>query len=560
MLIAVVLLNFQVDPFISYTIIMAKLIGELGSSGQASAYISGTLQGWQGSTSLLLQNVYGAGVLLAILHLISDGSIIQLTYLPVPGILSMCMVYLILRRLSKLVDPYLRSANLVFSAIAILSMYSYMSDIVVGRFYAFDFHAINNALYLMCLYFIIRLSEPKSNSSYFLTFIIAFSASNTIHYTVPVVLIGDLAAYTVFSWFVSRGSKIGRLALLLVAISSLQSFYFSILNTVNSLQVSTDLLQYFSGGFLGFGPTVATQATALAYMHQVQILLAKAYTYSSVIFVVGISAALLRIRGRGETKPISAAYSLTVGGGIAYFLAYFANYGYGRFGFVDGWLLQPLLIVTVAMILAGQRREARTTVDTRSTAVFHGFGINDSGISTAGAKDSRPRKLRRLMLAALLIVALLQAGSITLSTNERLFHGPMVSEPGLESASLQSFSITHLSGGRFLIGASSEVSSALYSHLADYNAHQVLTVIPAYIHGNSTFTSNTLLTYAQLRNNFNYLILTNYELSNGLYGGATRAQSWEYLNATEVTNLRAVLNSSQNIVCNSGDAYLYAFH
>jgi hypothetical protein len=560
MLIAVVLLNFQVDPFIAYTIIMAKLIGELGSSGQASAYVSDIFQGWQGSTSLLLQNVYGGGVLLAILHLISDGSIIQLTYLPVPGILSMCMVYLILRRLSKLVDPYLRSANLVFSAIAILSMYSYMSDNVVGRFYAFDFHAINNVLYLMCIYYIIRLSEPKSNSSHFLAFIIAFSASNIIHYTVPVVLIGDLAAYIVFSWFVSRGSKISRFPLLLVVISSLQSFYFNILNTMNILQVSTDLLQYFSGGFLGFGPTVATQGITLAYTYQVQILLAKAYTYSSVIFVVGISAALLRIRGGGETKSVAAAYSLTVGGGMVYFLAYFASYGYGRFGFVDGWLLQPLLIVTVAMIWAGQRRETRTTVDTRSTAAFDGFGINDSGISTAGAKDSRPRKLRRLMLAALLVLALLQAGSITLSTNERLFHGPMVSEPGLESASLQSFSITHLSGGRFLIGASIEVSSALYSHLADYNAHQVLTVIPAYIHGNSTFTSNTLLTYAQLRNNFNYLILTRYELSNGLYGGATSAQGWEYLDPTEVTNLKSVLDSNQNLVCNSGDAYLYAFH
>jgi hypothetical protein len=554
-----VILNFQVDPFIAYTIIMAKLIGDLGSSGQASAYLSNlpVISSWQYSTYGLLQNMYGAGVLLAILHLISGGPIIQLTYLPVPGMLSMCMIYLILRRLSKLIDPRVRSASLVFSLIAILSMYSYMSDNVIGRFYAFDFHAINNALYLMCLYYIIRLSEPKSSSSYFLSFIIAFSASNIIHYTVAVVLIGDLAAYVVFSWFVSRASKIRRLPLLLVAISSLQSFYFNILNAVNIQQVSTDLLQYFSGGFLGFGPTVATQGITLWYPYVTLALLEKSYTYSALIIVAAVSVTLFR-RGGRRPKPIAAAYSLTVGGGIAYFLAYFVYFGHRDFGFVDGWLLQPLLVVTVAMIWAEQRRETKTADDTMSKVSFDGSRRNHLGRANAGDRDNRPQTARRLALATLLILALLLAGSITLATNGRLSHGPMVSDPGLESASLQSFSITHLSGGPFLIGGSIEVTSALYSHLAAYDDDQVVTLLPADISGYSTFASNTLLTYAQLRHHYNYLILAKYELSNGLYGGVTQTE-WKYLNATEVSNLKSALDSNQNLVYNSGDAYLYSF-
>jgi hypothetical protein len=559
MLITVVL-NFEVDPFIAYTIIMAKLIAELGSSGQASAYLSSlpASASWQFATYGLLQNVYGAGVLVAVLHLISDGSIIQLTYLPVPGILSLCMIYLILRRLSKLIDSHLRSANLVFSIIAILSMCSYMLGNVVGRFYAFDFHAVNNALYLMCLYFIIRLIEAKSNPGYFLAFIIAFSASNTVHYTVPVMLMGSLAAYIVFSWLVSGDSRMLRLPLLLTTVSSLQSFYFNMLYGVSIAQVSTNLIQYFSGGFLQSGATVAAATPGSGTLsYEVQILFARAYTYSAVIFAVAISVVLLLTRRKQRPTSIGAAYSLPVGGGIVYFLAYFANYGHGAFGFVDAWLLQPLLIVTAAMIWADQALGTETRDDTRSTATFDRHGRSDLGRSKAG--HNWHKEARRLVLAALLILALLNAGSITLEANGRLFDGPMVSEPGLESVNLQSFSITHLSGGHFLIGASSEVSSALYSRLADYNDDQVLSVIPAYISRNSTFTNNTLLTYAQLRHDFNYLILTKYELSNGLYGGATSFQTWEYLNATEVTNLKSVLDSNQNLVCNSGDAYLYSF-
>lgn len=527
---------------------MAKLIGELGSAGQASQYLS-TLPyfGWQGATYDLLQNEYGAGVLLAILHLISGSSIIQLTYLPVPGILSMSMIYLILRRLSKLIDPRLRTLNLVFSLIAILSMYSYMLNNVIGRFSAFDFHGVNNALYLMCLYFIIRLSDPKSRvTSCLLAFITAFCASNIIHYTVPILLIGDLAAYVAFSWLVSRRDMMmSRLPLILVAISSLQSFYFNVLYKVNISQVTMHLIQYLSGGFLlsGFGPKVLTQGLILSY--QVQTLLAKSYTYSAIIFVVAISVVLIRSKRR--PKSIGVAYSLTVGGSVVYFMSYFAAYGYGAFGFVDGWLLQPLLIVTVAMVWADRRLEEKTADKT-------------GGRLEAGDKDKWRQETRGLVLATLLILAVLHAGYFTLADGERLFHGPMVSEPGLESANLQSFTITHLSGGHFLIGASSEVSSALFSRLADYSDDQVLTVISAYISGNSTFTSNTLLTYGQLRNNFDYLILTKYELSNGLYGGATSTQTWEYLNATEVTDLKSVLDSNQNLVCTSGDAYLYAFN
>jgi hypothetical protein len=331
-----VVLNFQSDPFIAYTIIMAKLIGELGSSGQASAYLSNlpAPRSWQLSTYGLLQNMYGSGVLLAILHLISGGSIIQLTYLPVPGILSMCMVYLILRRLSKLIDRHLRWANLVFSLVAILSMLSYMLYYVVGRFYAFDFHAINYALYLMCLYFVIRLSGPKSSPGCLLAFIIAFSASNIIHYTVPVLVIGGLAAYVVFSWFVSGASKTHMPLILLIVISSLQSFYFNMLSRTTSVisQVSTDLIQYFSGGFVESGPT---QGITAWYPYEVQILLAKTYTYSAITFVVAISVVLLMRRKR-RPALISAAYSLTVGSGIVYFLAYFQYYGHGTFGFVDG--------------------------------------------------------------------------------------------------------------------------------------------------------------------------------------------------------------------------------
>lgn len=540
---------------------MAKLISDLGSSGQALAYLTNLQTGinaspsWQHSTYLLLQNEYGAGMLLAILRLISGGSIIQLTYLPIPGMLSICMVYLIMRKLAKLVDTTLSAANLSFSIVAIVAMYVYTLQNVIGRFYAFDFHAINNALYLMCLYFLIRMSEPERSSAYFLTFILAFSASNIIHYTVPIELIGALAAYVVLSWFASRPRKIYRLPLLLVAISSLQSFYFSILNRTNILQVPTSLLQYFSGDFMA-----PTQGSTLSLQFLLQILLEKAYTYSSAIFVLAITVALFRIRGEGKTGPMASAYSLTVGSGIAYSVAYFAYYGHGNFGFVDGWLLQPLLIVSIVMIWARQRSETKTTFTAKSTATFDRSASSDSSISRAGEKNGQPRTLRRAVLAALLVVALLQATAITLETNETLFHGPLIAEPRLESAHLQSFSISHLSGGRFLIGASSEVSSALYSHLADYNDSQVLTVIPAYVTGNSIFTNNTLLTYAELRDNFNFLIMTKYELSNGLYGGATPEQTWEYLNATEVINLKSILDSNQNLVYNSGQAYLYAFN
>jgi uncharacterized membrane protein len=546
--ISAVALNFQVDPFIAHTVIMAKLIGDLGSAGKASQYLSSVPYfGWQGATNYLIQSEYGAGVLLAILHLVSGGSITQLTYLPIPGMVSISMIYLILRRLSKLINSRLRALNLVFSLVAILSMYSYVLSNVVGRFSAFDFHGINNALYLMCLYFIIRLSDPKSRGpSYLLAFIMAFGASSIIHYSVPVMLIGDLAVYVAFSWLVSRRDMMmRRLPLILVVISSMQSFYFNVLYEVNIPQVRTHLIQYLSGSFLlsGFGARMATQGSNLSY--QVQTLLVKSYTYSTIFFVVALSVFL--IRGRRTLPLIGAAYSLTVGGSIVYFLSYFVAYGYGAFGFIDGWLLQPLLIVTVAMVWAGRRLEERTGEKT-------GYVSND------GAQGSWRQRTRGLVLAALLILASLQAGYFTLSESGRLSHGPMVSEPALESANLQSFLITHLSGRYFLIGASSEVSSTLFSRLADYSDEKVLTVLTSYITGNSTFTGNTLLTYGQLRNDFNYLILTKYELSNGLYGGATSAQAWEYLNATQVINLKSVLDSKQNLVYDSGDAYLYALN
>jgi len=551
-----VVLNFQVDPFIAYTIIMAKLIGKLGSVGQASQYLSSLplVHSWQLSTyTLLHQDMYGSGVLLAILHLVTGGRIIQLTFLPIPGALSMCMLYLILRRLSKLVDATLRSASLIFSLAAIVSMYAYMLEDVVGKFYAFDFHAINYALYLMCLYCIIRLSESKSNPSYFVAVAVASAASNIIHYTLPLVLIGGLAAYVTFSWFVSGGAKMQRLPLLLAVISSLQNFYFGLLRTrANIMQTLTSLLEYFSGAFVEFRPT---QAYALSPLYQVQILLAKTYTYSAVIFVVAVSAVLFRIRGR-RPKPMAAAYCLIVGGSVVYFLSYFQYYGHVSFGFVCGWLLQPLLIVTVLMIWARQRREIEATVNTRSTATLDVFGSHDSGIFKAGEKDSMPRALR-LVLATLLILNLLHGGNITLVMAARFSYGAMVAEPGLESIDLQSFCITHLSGERFLIGASSEVSSDLYSRLAEYDLNKVATVIPAYFTGNSTFTSNASLACAQLRHDFDYVILTSYELSNGLYGGATSEGLWEYLNAREVTDLKSVLDSNQNLVYNSGRGYLY---
>jgi hypothetical protein len=360
------------------------------------------------------------------------------------------------------------------------------------------------------------------------------------------------------------------LVLLLVVISALQVFYSGFLQTLRdfySQQVLSNLIQYFSGGFLGLHPIVPHQINSALpsngygfpypYPYEYQgLLLTKAYTYSAIVFIVVISVALFRMRGRGP-ELIDTAYSLVVGGGITVFLSYFLYYqGAYNFGFVDAWLLQPLLFLPIALIFRtrmivrwsrkGQKVETRTNDHERSIAlnVSNGHDLGD-----------RPQAVRKPALYPLLVLALLLAGSITLTANGRLFYGPFVSEPRLESTNLQSFSIEHLSSGHFLIGASIEVSSSLYAQLADYGADKVLTVIPAYMAGYSTLANNTIRTEAKLRHNFNYLILTKYELTNGLNGDVLA----DYINATEVINLKAALDSNQNLVYNSGQAYLYAF-
>lgn len=538
-----ILLQFQIDPFVSDTTTMANLLSAFGSTGASSAYLHGAAGfsvpgwAWQPETVELLNFFPGSGFLLASLHLVTGAPVVPLSYVPVSYVVVILGMVLLARNAWKVAESSHSIRKVIFVSIVALSIYSAISSNIIGRFYGLEYHGLNLALFVIfCAILLKAISEDKMRT-FIGPLVILFGSMLTIHQTEPTLIIGGLASYLLVLFVLNLlGSKnrrqvyqIATLFVPVMMLGTLQSFYYLVLGGLNFSYISQRLTEYLTGA----AAPISLGATTSGVLPMFDLLLEKGYAWGMLGVVILVSTYYLAAgRSRREDTRKGAQFfffAIMIGASVAYSLSYFAYYGGISFGFVYPWLLQIFVLISVALTRSANR------------------SFN---------------KLVAILIVSLAFLAAVNAATSTVTLSFYAQQGPFVSTIGIESSQALPFVVTR-SGTQETVGASIGASSYMYRELADYplTSYTLDTIVP--LSGYIPFYSETgvLGTYSEMHGSLNLFVITAYESKNGLYGdvSSTYGGTSAYLNVSQVADLLAVIELHSARIYSSTGVSLYYF-
>ena len=531
-------LHYQIDPFVSSTIISAKLISQLGSANAGYNYIHNVTQTgtpgwtWQGDTESFLGSVYGSGIILVSLHMITGAPLLTLSYLPIPYFLIILLSFLFARFvLAKIKSSNTRMPEIkIFLIIAFLSTFALVGTDLVGRYYGLEFHAINEALLILFLYLMLTGIGDHRLRRHIIELFVLFSAMVIIHVDEPIIIEGALIVYLLSILIFGKSSRDERyqrkqimyLLIPMTIIASLQAFYFEVLGGFDFSFIDRRLLAYVSGEFTQpiFGQP------AIPGISQIYLaFLEKFYGYLGLVYVISIFVvyfAKKRLKVINGSSNQFFLFCLIVGGSLAYSISFFSYYGGFNFGFLYPSLLQLFLMLSISYLFVKGGKRLR------------GF----------------------FMIGIIMLAAISSSSTIIIIYQSTVSQGPFVFELGTESSQILPFVLKNGNGSRYLIGGSIGVTSTIYRELVDSPLIDTRLVIPVTLGGYTQFYENggAHNMSAELHATLDLLVFTRHELDSGMYGDVS-----SYLSSSQMSILTSTLNANSDIIFASDTSVVYFF-
>lgn len=522
--------RFMNDEFLQGTMIAAKLLSQSGSTSAASHLLLATNSigtpswTWQQNVAGLLTFLPGAVFLLSEVSLVTGASPAALAYLPISYFILMVSVYLLARVFYKKAFGVSRSAILV---ICILSVYSLLSWDVPIENVGFSYLSVAFAEGILALYLIIQSAERRNFKQFLIPLILLFLMITMTHQREPTLILGGLATYGLVALVLKSAprkflTQLFWLGITLIVVISFQPFYFSLLGGVSFSRSFESFISYLAGGFTrtiydlpysgGAGVPTPSYAAVISKV-------------SGRFFIAAVALITIpfflsqRLRSIARSNKLSLAYVMVVGASLAYFSFYFLFYQGINFGLIYVWLLTILLVAVVP--------------------VFHDF----------------KRFLGKVILVTVIAIVVVLAISNTVFISLYANNSSYSAQPGQQAVGASDFLISH-SGDTFeVVGASMQVSSVLLGQMSAYPTQKLQSVVSEVLYSyNIDYQKGGVASaYGNMTAHLNFLIITNYEMHNGIYGDVLPS----YLNPSQLGDIVRTLNERQDVLFDSSTSIIY---
>ena len=532
-----VILNSKVDTFIATTLVQAKIIEVCGHicSDPVNVEVSLPNWYWQGHTLGYIKNgLVIPGIETYIISAVTDLDAIVTVYLPIPYIVSSILLYLIVK---KICDG-LQISQLFTFIILLLSMFVFIADYTLGRFYTMEYHSYSIALFLIMLYIFVNLWFNHINDRYdiarstIIVLLIVFTLTGT-HYQLITLSLGGLIAiivvvtlYVVLKGVRNRYSFITSIETYLLFVLVvflaifLQGFYVSFVGKIDISKVVENVITYFTT-FYKSSIYVVRELEPYVIVNPLYVLASKILTWSSLSYILLFALSVIFFEYDSEEfLSIVKTFGFILGGSVVSWLAYFIAYGYGNFGLQLSWLVVATIL---ASSLAITRRKRDIPLITKHFLIRIGLLI-----------------LTILVVSSTLVLFYLRA-------EQALSFSALTPPPagvGL-IGKLVSTSTTE----RIIIAGAHSTASRIYIQLAVSSLENLQRAVIA----NSPYTTNVSKLCLTLQKRYDIVVISSMDLTKGMFGDVSPS----YLGSDIVMRLTWCLANNTHVILNSNNYVVF---
>jgi len=533
-----VILNSKVDTFIATTLVQAKIIEVCGHlcSDPVNVEVSLPNWYWQGHTLGYIENgLVIPGIETYIISAVTDLDVIVTVYLPIPYIVSSILLYLIVK---KVCDD-LQISQLFTFTVLLLSMFVFIANYTLGRFYTMQYHSYSGALFLIMLYLFVNLWFNHINGRYdiarsaiIVLLIVSALAGTHYHFITQslgglIVAIVVIALYALVKGVRNRYSLITsietHLLFVLVVLTAifLQGFYASFVGKIDISEVVENIIAYLTT-FYKSPIYVKEELEPYVIVNPLYTLALKIFTYTSLTYILLFAFSVIFFEYDSEEfLSIVKTFGFILGGSVVSWLAYFAAYGYGNFGLQHPWLVVATIL---ASSLAITRKKRDIPLITKQFLIRIGVLI-----------------LTILVVSSTLV-------SFYLRAEQASSYNALTPPPaGVE---LIGKLVTTSTTERIIITGAHSTTSRIYIQLAVSSLENLQNAVVA----NSPYTTNVSKLCLTLQNRYDIVVISSMDLTKGMFGDVSPS----YLSPDIVMRLTLCLANNTHVILNSNNYVIFS--
>jgi hypothetical protein len=538
LLVNYVILNSKVDTFIATTLVQAKIIEVCGHicSDPVNVEVSLPNWYWQGHTLGYIENgLVIPGIETYIISAVTDLDVIVTVYLPIPHIVSSILLYVIVK---KICDD-LQISQLFTFIVLLLSMFVFIANYTLGRFYTMEYHSYSVALFLIMIYLFVNLWFNHINSRYdiarsaiIVLLIVSALAGTHYHFITQslgglIVAIVVVALYALVKGVRNRYSFITNiethLLFVLVVLTAifLQGFYASFVGKIDISKVVENIIAYFTT-FYKSPIHIKEELEPHAMVNPLYTLALKIFTYTSLTYILLFAFSIIFFEYDSEEfLSIVKIFGFILGGSVVSWLAYFTAYGYGNFGLQHPWLVVATIL---ASSLAITRRKRDIPLITKQFLI--GIGV--------------------LILTMLVVSSTL--ASLYLRAEQASSYNALTPPPaGVE---LIGKLVTTSTTERMIITGAHSTTSRIYIQLAVSSLENLQNAVVA----NSPYTTNVSKLCQTLQERYDIVVISSMDLTKGMFGDVSPS----YLSPDIVMRLTRCLANNTHVILNSNNYVVFS--
>jgi hypothetical protein len=533
-----ILLNFKGNTFVATTLVEAEIVKFYGHVYSDLLDVKVFLPNlhWQDHTLSYIKNgLVIPGIATYIISAITSLDIVMSVYLPIPYIISLILLYLIIKRICS--DAHISDASTFI--ILLLSTTIFIANYVLGCLYTMDYHSYSIPLFLIMLYIFTNLWFDYVRNRYDMVRSIVIVLLTSIalagtHYRLIYEALGGLITVIIIitlyamiksvkniSLFVTRVRTYLSFVLVILTTVFLQGFYASFIGTVDINKVIKNIIIYLTTFYKISVHTMKEEVVHYIVINPLYLLALKIFTYASLTYILLLTFGTIFSRySNREIFNTVKIFWFILGGSFIIWIPYLIAYGYGNFGLEQSWLV-------IASILASSLTITRKIIHASLV-------IRQSLI-----------KITVLTLTMLVISSTLV--SLYFEVEQSSSYNALTPPPaGVEWVG--EF-IARNSRGRLIICAAHSTASRIYIHIATSHLKLLRDIIIA----NIPYTIDVFKLCQMLQSKYDIIIISITDLTKGTFGDVAPS----YLNATITTKLAHCLTNNVNVMLNSNNYMLF---
>ncbi|AEF97060.1 hypothetical protein [Methanotorris igneus] len=557
-------LDFQCDPFIPSTIIMAETFSEFNNYYDSVDFISNNAKysAWQGHTKDFIIYEPLSGIINCVISKVTGLNTYSVSYLIIPYFTYCILLYLIFNKLYNIFSKYCEINSKIYSIIVFFvlmtTIYAFICKYVIGKFYVMEYHGIFLIYVLTMFYLLLKYFETNyvENKKILLLMVIIFIANLFTHYNFTMTFTGgliifiislELLKYLGIKFDIKLQSKLKIIALIFIIVLTLQNFYFINLGKSggNMLETLGILINTLIDRVVGISSDsgiitnssdsgIITKQSGYIFSQQWMFVKKWWHILFVIVSVILFLSTTIKCLNNKDKKlninHILYIYILIIGIDATWMFTYFINYG-GNLSFYlpNGWILNSLILIPI-------------------------FYLHNS-------KEKLWKNIGKLLLLTNILLTLL----LVLDSSFELHyvvsgHSPFPYQVREDTKTCSNFLIHNIDNQEIVVG-SLESSSALYGFMSsDLKSLEHIFPKPAFsyflIPGVKYHKSVSDIYKSMKKDHVSKFILTDYEINSGFFGGLTVAP----LTPNETKELKNLLELNENVVYDSKMARVYDFN